>query len=609
MKTFSAVIPYLKNSWGKITLGLLVLVFVNAIQLVMPLIIRNTVDGFSRAGFTQSDILKSSCMIILLALCTIILRYFWRMLIIGNSYVIELNLRDGFYKHLMRLSQNYFNFSKIGDLMALATNDLNAVRMLFGIGLIAAADIFLLATSSFLFMVSINLQLTLLVMIPMVFLPFMILFFGKKLHKRFRIVQDSFAKLSGMIQESISGIRIVKAFTQEEAELKKMQVFSNEFVKQNIKMAKLSGFFHPANGVLISISMVIVLVYGGRTVIRGDITIGSFIAFFSYLNMLIWPMFAIGWIVDMYQRGSASLKRLNDIWATKPEIEDDEDTDHSIIEIKGDLEIRGLSFAYITENPTQDTEIASGAVSSEEPRNDDGEDKESAATMIFKDISVSIKAGQTLAICGRTGTGKTTLIDLLCRVYSPEREKIFIDGQDIYKIPLELLRSSIVMVPQDIFLFSDTIANNIALGRPDASLEEIENAAKAAAVYQDIIEFEKGFDTIIGERGVTVSGGQKQRIAIARALLTDPKILILDDALSAVDTKTEKEILGNFLELRKNKTNIIIAHRISALSHADKIIVLSEGVIKEEGNHAELLALGGIYSELFEKQKIEEKIQ
>jgi len=610
MKTFDAVIPYLKNSWGKITIGLLVLVFVNAIQLVMPLIIRNTVDGFNRAGFTQTDILKSSCLIIFLALCTIVLRYFWRMLIIGNSYVIELSLRESFYKHLMRLSQNYFNFSKIGDLMALATNDLNAVRMLFGIGLIAAADIFLLATSSFLFMISINLQLTMLVMIPMILLPFMILFFGKKLHRRFKIVQESFAKLSGMIQESISGIRIVKAFTQEDAELKKMQQYSNDFVKQNIKMAKLSGFFHPALGVLISISMVIVLVYGGRTVIRGDITIGSFIAFFSYLNMLIWPMFAIGWIVDMYQRGSASLKRLNDIWATKPEIADNDDTDYNITDIKGDLEIRSLSFAYITNNSDLISDspscIPPGAKEGKEPWDND---KIDITTIIFNDISFSIKAGQTLAICGRTGTGKTTLIDLLCRVYSPDKEKIFIDGKDIYKIPLELLRSSIVMVPQDIFLFSDTIANNIALGRPDASHEEIENAAKAASVYQDVMEFEKGFETIVGERGVTVSGGQKQRIAIARAILTDPKILILDDALSAVDTKTEKEILGNFIELRKNKTNIIIAHRISALSHADKIIVLSDGFIKEEGTHAELLEIGGIYSELFEKQKIEEKIQ
>ena len=608
MKTFDSVIPYLKKSWLKLAIGLFVLILVNAIQLVIPLIIRDTVDGFSDPTYRQIDILRSSIFIVLLALCTIIMRYLWRMLIIGNSYSIELKLRGSFYNHLMKLSQNYFNFSKIGDLMALATNDLNAVRMLFGIGLIAGADIFLLATSSFLFMVSINLRLTLLAVIPMVALPFMIFYFGKKMHKRFGAVQNSFAKLSGMIQESISGIRIVKSFTQEDAELKKMQVYSNDFVSQNIKMSKLSGFFHPSMDVIISISMVLVLILGGGAVIKGEISIGSFIAFFSYLGMLIWPMFAIGWIVDMYQRGSASLKRLNEVWETMPEMADNEDTDHSITEIKGELEIRGLSFAYGESGKRDESDVPS-FVPNGTSTTDESDSINTSTQMIFKNISVSIKSGQTMAVCGRTGTGKTTFIDLLCRVYSPEKNTIFVDGNDIYKVPLELLRASIVMVPQDIFLFSDTIANNIALGRPEASIEEIEKAARAAAVYEDIVEFEKGFDTIVGERGVTVSGGQKQRIAIARALLTDPKILILDDALSAVDTKTEKEILGNLIELRKNKTNIIIAHRISALSHADKIIVLSEGVIFEEGNHTELLEKGGIYSELYEKQKIEEKIE
>jgi len=393
-------------------------------------------------------------------------------------------------------------------------------------------------------------------------------------------VQESFARLSGMIQESISGVRIVKAFAQETPELHKMQRYSEDFVDQNVKMAWLSGLFHPFNGVIIYSSIIIVVIFGGRAVIDGEITIGGYIAFFSYLGMLTWPMTAVGWIVDMGQRGSASLKRLNAIWETEPEIADDEFTDHSITSLEGRVEFKDVTFEYNAENGN-----------------------------ILQNVSFTIESGHTLGICGKTGTGKSTMIDLLCRVYNPPRDSVFIDGHEIYTIPLELLRSSIVMVPQDIFLFSDTIANNIALGRPEASLEEIHEAARMASVYDDIIEFQHGFNTVVGERGVTVSGGQKQRIAIARALLADPKVLILDDSLSAVDTKTERAILDHFVNLRRDKTNIIVAHRISALSNADQIVVLDDKTIAECGTHEELLKKGGIYRELYEKQKIEERIE
>jgi len=604
MRTFDAVIPYLKKSWFKLSLGVIVLIVVDALQLIMPLVIKGAIDGLSKEGYGQKDLVIAGIIIIILALGMIILRYLWRMLISANAYVIELGLRKKFYNHLMKLSQNYFNFAKIGDLMALATNDLNSVRMLFGMGLIAGVDIIFLATASFLFMIYINLELTLISITPMVFIPLFMYYFGKRLHNRFKAVQESFAKLSGMIQESISGIRIVKAFTQEKAELNKMQVFSEDFVDENIKMAKLSGIFHPLNGVVISISMIFILVYGGRSVILGDISIGDFIAFFSYLGMLIWPMFAIGWIVDMYQRGSASIKRLNAVWETQPEIADNENTNHDITEIQGNLEIKDLSFSYKAPLPKTDNEDDSLYKQNTLSRQQDF-----LMPHIFHNINTGIKAGKTLAICGRTGSGKSTIIDLICRVYNPDKGTIFIDGFDITTIPIKLLRESIVMVPQDIFLFSDTIANNIALGKPESKNYEIENAAKTAAVYDDIMEFTDGFNTIIGERGVTVSGGQKQRIAIARALLTDPKILILDDALSAVDTKTEKDILKNLIEARNKKTNIIIAHRISALSHADKIIVLNDNKISEAGTHIELLAINGLYRELYEKQKIEEKIE
>ncbi|MCK9329004.1 MAG: ABC transporter ATP-binding protein [Candidatus Cloacimonetes bacterium] len=579
MKTFDAVIPYLKKGWKKIAVGLFVLVIVDAVQLIIPKIIQRTIDNFSQNDFTQADILKSSLFIVLLAAIIVVMRFVWRILIIGNSFTLEMGLREKFYKHLMTLSQNFFNFSKIGDLMAHATNDLNAVRMLFGMGFIAGADIILMATASFLFMITINVKLTLMAIIPLPLLSFMIGYFGSRLHRRFGKVQASFSTLSGMIQESISGIRVVKAFAQEDAELKKMQEYSNNFVKENIGMAKLSGFFHPSLAVIISFSTVIVLVFGGQAVIKGDITIGGFIAFFSYLGMLVWPMIAIGWIVDMYQRGSASLKRLNNIWETKPEIINEPETDFNINELQGSISFKNLNYKY--------------------PKSSD---------MIFENVTTSIDTGKTLAICGKTGSGKSTFIDLLCRVYNPPKNSIYIDNHELYTIPIEVLRKNIIMVPQDIFLFSDTVANNIALGNPSASIEEVHKAAKIAAVYDDIMEFKNGFDTVVGERGVTVSGGQKQRIAIARAILTNPKILILDDALSAVDTKTEKQILQNLLEARKNKTNIIIAHRISALNHADHIIALDKGTISEQGTHDELLQLNGLYNELYEKQKIEEKI-
>jgi len=403
---------------------------------------------------------------------------------------------------------------------------------------------------------------------------------GPRLRKRFHYVQETFAKLSGMIQESISGVRVIKAFAQEKPELEKMEVFSKEYVDANIKSAKVSGFFHPLIGLIISFSLVIVLIMGGHAAIKGEISIGEFIAFFSYLGMLVWPMIATGFIVNMYQRGTASLNRLNEIWDTKPEIYDEETADFSITELNGNIEVKDLTFKYTEDGPT-----------------------------VLEKLNFVVERGKTLAICGRTASGKSTVVDLLVRVYNPPKNAIYLDGHEIYNIPLETLRRSIVMVPQDVFLFSDTIANNIALGKPDATIDEIHNAAKYAAVYNEILEFDQGFETVVGERGVTLSGGQKQRVAIARSLIADPDILVLDDALSAVDTGTENQILNHLINVREGKTTIIIAHRISALHQADKIIVLQDQTIAESGSHDELLALNGAYRDLYEKQKIEERLE
>jgi len=424
----------------------------------------------------------------------------------------------------MYLSSNFFNKQKTGDLMAYATNE-------------------------------------------------------KRIHKKFNKVQKTFSNLSGIVQESISGIRVVKAFVQEEKELEKVSSSAYDYVKENIDLVKINAIFHPSFMLIIGFSMLIVLVYGGEATIVGKITMGQFIAFFQYLGMFIWPMIAIGWVVNLYQRGTVSLKRLNKIFAIKSEINDD-NADFSLTKINGKINIKNLKFKYKEDSPN-----------------------------IFNGINLEIKENETLAIVGKTGCGKSTIIDLLTRVYNPPKNSIFLDDKDIYDFPLQILRENLVMVPQDIFLFSDTIAGNISLGYPNADRKLIEDVAKKAEVYEDIMEFENGFDTIIGERGVTLSGGQKQRIAIARAFLKNPKILILDDSLSAIDTKTETRILKNLIDLRENKTTIIIAHRISSIQHANNIIVIGDGKIIEKGNHTDLLELNGIYRDLFEKQQIEEKIK
>lgn len=579
MRTFDIILPYLKKSYAQIMGGIIMLILVDVVQLITPKVMQYAIDSIQNRQIDNRGLGYIALIIIGLSLAVMVLRYFWRILIIGNSHRIEKGLRQDFYDHLLKLSQNFFNRSKTGDLMAYATNDLHSVRMLFGMGLIAAMDIILMTIASFSFMVSIDLRLTLLAIIPLPILSITIGYFGKKMHKRFALVQASFAAMSGKIQESVSGIRIVKAFGQEQSELGKIDEVGLEYVKQNISMAKIAGFFHPFQGFIIACSMIITLFFGGRAAIRGDITIGGFIAFFQYLGMLVWPMIAIGWIVDMYQRGTASLKRLNNIFGVQPEI-DDQQANPNITKLEGRIEIKNLNFSYDKDLP-----------------------------LIFKDVSFCIEAGKTLAIVGATGCGKTSLIELLVRIYNPPKNSIFIDDNELYRIPLEVLRRDLVLVPQDIFLFSDTIANNIRLGNPEQPIDSVYEAARIASVYDEIMDFDHQFETMVGERGITLSGGQKQRVAISRALLTNPQVLILDDALSAVDTKTERQILERLIQSRAGKTTIIIAHRISSIQHADRIIVLENKVIKERGNHNSLLRAGGIYRDLFEKQRIRARLE
>ena len=578
MKTFEKVTPFVKKNLHKLFFGIILIVIIDAGQLYTIKIMQKAIDSIGREGFTTNSLLYASLFIVAITVMITLLRYFWRIAFIGTAWMIDRDLRQMYYNHLMKLSANFYNKTKTGDLMAYATNDMNAIRMLIAFGFVIGVDIMVIAIASLFFMVEISLRLTLLAVIPTPFLTIIILYFGKRIHAKFRKVQKTFATMSGKVQESISGIRVVKAFVQEESELEKMSESAMEYAQDNVSLVKLIAMFHPVMFLLINICMGIVLIFGGEATILHEISMGEFVAFFQYLGMLVWPMIAIGWIVNLYQRGTASLKRINSILEVEPEITDNQ-VNPEIKNLKGTISFKNLRFKY----------------------------KEETA-LIFDDISFAIEAGKTLAIVGRTGCGKTTIIDLLTRVYNPPGNTIFIDGIELYDIPLETLRTNVVMVPQDIFLFSDTITSNISLGNYKADIKEIEKAAKTAQVFHAIKEFENGFDTVIGERGVTLSGGQKQRLAIARALLTNPNILILDDALSAVDTKTEKSILEDLIELRKNKTTIIISHRISSIQHADKIIVLNDQKIIETGNHEELLAKNGIYHDLFEKQQIEEKL-
>ena len=578
MKTFEKVMPFVKKNVHKLIFGIILIVIIDAGQLYTIKIMQQAIDNLSKSGFTRQMLINASLLIIGITLFITILRYLWRLAFMGTAWSMDRDLRQMYYDHLMKLSANFYNKTKTGDLMAYATNDMNAIRMLLAFGFVIGADIIVIAVASLFFMVDISLKLTLLAILPTPFLTIIIMYFGKKIHARFRKVQKTFASMSGIVQESISGIRVVKAFVQEEAELEKMSESARDYMDENIGLVKIFALFHPAMFLLINVCMGIVLIFGGQAAILHDISIGEFVAFFQYLGMLVWPMIAIGWIVNLFQRGTASLKRLNSIFEVGPEIVD-KDVDKNISILKGKISFKDLEFSYSPQTP-----------------------------IIFDGISFEIEAGKTLAIVGRTGCGKTTVIDLLSRVYNPPANSIFIDDIEIYKIPLEALRSNLVMVPQEIFLFSDTVANNISLGKNKATREEIEEVSRKAQVHSSIIEFENGFDTVIGERGVTLSGGQKQRLAIARALLTDPNILILDDALSAVDTKTEKSILDDLITMRKDKTTIIISHRISSIQHADKIIVLNGGKIEEEGNHKQLLTKNGIYADIYEKQQIEERL-
>ncbi len=565
----------------KYAFGILFLLCVDILQLILPKILGDVTDFLEKGSLTKQKLAEYAIIISLIAIGVAIFRFLFRYTLMSVSRSIELSFRNRFYAHLQKLSLNYFNTHKTGDLMAHATNDMGNVTMASGQGIIFVIDSFLIPIVALVMMLFTGgLKLTAACFLPLLLLGIAVVFFMRIMQSRVQNQQEAFSNLTEAARENFSGIRVIKAFAQEKKEIARFERINSINREANLKYVRLMSMMFPTVMSISALSFVIALWYGGILVIKGSISLGDFVAFNSYLGMLIWPVTAIGWVANMFQRGFVSLERINKIIDEKPEISEASNSVKN--EIKGSIHFNGLSFTY------------------------PGTDKP-----VLRNININIQAGKTLGIIGRTGSGKTTLVSLISRLLDVPGGTLYIDGLDVNSISLSTLRSSIGSVPQDTFLFSDTIAENIDFFR-NRSTEEIEAAAKTARIYDSINEFPQKFETVIGERGVTLSGGQKQRVAIARAVLGSPAILVLDDCLSAVDAHTEEEILRDLKNIMKQRTSIIVSHRISAVKDSDEIVVLDEGRIIERGTHDALLAQNGFYHELYNKQllinQLEEQI-
>ena len=576
MEQFQFIWQYIKRHKWQYICGIITLFILDFANLYIPKVTGIITDGLAAHTMDMHGVWKNIVIILSIGLTLTVGRFLWRYFIFGASRAIEHEVRDNLFAHLETLDVEYYNEHKTGDLMTRFTSDLNAVRMAIGPAVIAAFDAIVMTVMVIgQMMIYVNFKLTLAAVIPMALIAVGELYFGKIMQKRYLERQDALSELTDFVQESFSGVRVVKAFVRERAQIREFTKANAKTKQKNLRIAKLEAIVMPLLDVVIGVSSLITLLYGGYLALTGEITIGRFVAFNQYITMLVWPMIACGEAINMFAQGSAGIRRIREVFEEKPEIADKEDVE-DIDRIRGDICFKHLTFIHRGHS---------------EPT--------------LKDISLEIKAGTTLAVVGRTGNGKSTLVNLLLHLYQTKPGMIFIDGTDINSIPLKALRENIAYVPQDNFLFSDTLKSNIAFGTDDEEMEEIVRATKTACIHDNIIAFPDGYDTIVGERGVTLSGGQKQRSSIARAIKKDAPILILDDSLSAVDTDTEEKILRNLKENRSGKTTILIAHRISTIQNADLILVLEDGEAKECGNHQELMELGGIYKDMFEKQQLE----
>ncbi len=572
---------YVSRHWLQYLLGILALFVVDAMNVYVPQFAGEITDGLAGGQMGMDGVMALVWRIVLIGAVIALGRFCWRFFLFGAARSIEKEIRNDLFGHLTKLSVRYFNEHKTGDLMAHFTNDLMSVRQLLGMTVITAFDASVMLVLVLAKMIQyISWKLTLVAVIPMLLIIVGDYFYGKTMHRRFRERQEAFSDLTDQVQETVSGIRVIKAFVQERQELRAFAKVNGNAKDKNLRVVRLRAFVMPLLNMIIDVSSLLTLLYGGYLAIHGEITLGQFIAFNSYIGMLVWPMMAVSECITSVSQGLASTGRILAIFDEKPDIVDDSQEVQDITALKGEVELRDLTFAYPDQPDTQ----------------------------VLKHVSVKVKAGETLAILGRTGSGKTTIPTLLMRLYDAEDGSILLDGHAIREIPLKTLRHGIAYVPQESFLFSDTLENNIAFGVDDWQHSAVEDAARAACIHDNIMDFPDGYATMVGERGVTLSGGQKQRSAIARALMKDAPVLILDDALSAVDTDTERQILHNLKANRAGKTTLIIAHRISTIQDADHIMVLEDGEVAEYGNHESLLAKGGIYAKLYEKQQLEKQL-
>ena len=572
--------PYLMSARRAVFAGLLWIVLATTLSLIAPLVLKFVIDDLT-AGATRGELAGAAAALLGLAIADGACRYWMRQQLIGASREIEYALRNDFFAHLQRLPLSYYQANRIGDLMSRASSDLGAVRMMVGPAIMYFGSTALGFVIAIALMLTIDPWLTLLALVPLPLVSIATHVFGKAIHERFDRIQAQLSELSAVVQESLAGVRVVRAYRQEPYELARFGTANDEYVHRNRGLIRLQAAFYPSLSFFFGLSGLVVLWAGGSSVIEGRITLGDFVAFSRYLVLLSWPLIAFGWVINIVQRGVASWKRMLEVMDTVPAITD-ADTDPNALAggITGHLEVRNLSFTY--PGTTQPVLI---------------------------DISLSARPGQTVAIVGATGSGKSTVLQLIPRLHDPPPGTVFVDGVDVRTIPLARLRRSMGVVPQEPFLFSDTVAHNIAFGLDGAApADAVAAAASTAGLESDVAGFGHGFDTMVGERGITLSGGQKQRAAIARALIVDPKILILDDALSAVDTTTEEAILHRLQEVRQARTCLIVAHRVSTVRDADLILVLQSGRIVERGTHPSLVAQGGIYAAMDRRQRLEQEI-
>ncbi|OGB89242.1 MAG: hypothetical protein A3G35_04800 [candidate division NC10 bacterium RIFCSPLOWO2_12_FULL_66_18] len=572
--------PFLRRHRRLFFLGILALLGTDAVHLLIPWFTRLALDGLTVARDQGWSLLRYPALIVLAAVCQGVFRFYWRTNVFGFSRNIEWDLRNALFAHLQRLPLSYFQHTKTGDLMSRLTNDLASVREMLGIGAVAALDGALLILAALPLMIGIDPWLTLWSLLSLPGITLLVLGFGNRIHRGYREVQQFLGRVSIFVQENLAGIRVVQAHAQEANQLRRFTDLSAEYMRKNLVTARLSGLLWPLMAVFSGLAAAIVLWLGGRRVLTGQLTIGQFVQFNGYLAMLTWPVMAIGYVVNLYQRGTSALARLVEILETPVAPGYLTREDGRPRRLRGDIEFRGLSFRYGLEG-----------------------------RWVLRDVSLTIPAGSRCAIVGEVGAGKSTFVNLIPRLFEAPEGTLFLDGRDIRTIPLSTLKASIGLVSQDIFLFSETIRENILFGRQDATVEDLEEAARVAALLPSIQEFADRFDTLLGERGVRLSGGQKQRTALARALIKNPPILILDDAFSSVDVQTEERILSELKAAMEGRTTILISHRISTLKDADQIVYLKDGHIAERGTHQELLAREGHYHRLYQRQLLASELE